>query len=284
MLTSSHLQVGEYQSGLQIAPLSHAEAYQMALAELNNFVALLQTLSEEDWLKPTYCALWNVRQMVAHVAGAQEGYLSFKHFKRQMISKELKPYAKQGLKMIDATNQLQVDDRKNSTPAELIAELKEIGPVAIHNRHNLPLILRAIRLYLPILGYNRIDYLTDLIYTRDMWMHRVDISKATGREMTLTPRHDGRITNFAVRDLAKLAFRKLKGNSVVYHLKGVAGGSWLIGQSLVAQATLEMDTLDFHLLAAGRYSAKEMLEQNLVKIEGNRALGQLALENTKVPY
>jgi uncharacterized protein (TIGR03083 family) len=284
MSVQSNIKSNDYTSGLQIPALDHEEAYKMAIAELDIFLAFLTSLSAEDWQKPTLCSLWNVREMVAHINGAQEGYLAFKNFKRQMVSKELKRFAVQGLKNIDATNQLQVEDRTNHTPDELISELREIGPTAIYNRYKLPLALRAMRLYLPVFGLFRIDYLTDLIYTRDMWMHRLDICKATARPMSLTSEHDGRITALAVRDLAKRLPNKLKGTSVGFSLTGVAGGKWRIGQSAFPVASLEMDALDFHLLAAGRYSAKQMIEQKLVTIENDTEVGLLALEKTQIPY
>lgn len=34
-------------------------------------------------------------------------------------------------------------------------------------------------------------YLLDVILTRDTWMHRVDLSRATARPLHLTPEHDG---------------------------------------------------------------------------------------------
>jgi uncharacterized protein (TIGR03083 family) len=284
MLTDTGVKSTGELAGLQIPKLNHEEAYKMALAELETFLALLQDLTEAEWSKPTACVLWDVRQMVAHVVGAAEGYLSFKNFKRQMASKELKRYTSQGLKGIDATNQLQIDDRAKSTPAELIAELREIGPKSINNRYKLPLPLRALRVYIPVLGFNRIDYLTDLIYTRDMWMHRLDICRATGREMALKPGHDGRITALVVRDLAKKLNRKLKGVGVSYSLTGPGGGTWNIGANLVPTANLELNALDFNLLASGRLSVKDVIDQNLVKISGDMQAGRLALENTKVPY
>lgn len=78
---------------------------------------------------------------------------------------------------------------------------------------------------------------------------------------------------------------QVKGLGVRYQLGGQAGGTWNIGNTnTVPAATLEMDALDFNLLAAGRFSVKDLMDQNLVKISGNFQLGQLALENTRVPY
>src|SRR5712671_5886310 len=99
--------------------------------------------------------------------------------------------ARPAFSLNDALNQIQVDDRGAATPADLLAELREVGPRAIATRKRLPAIVRAMRLPLPLLGVVPLGYLTDLIYTRDMWMHRLDICRVTGREMVQTPRHDG---------------------------------------------------------------------------------------------
>jgi hypothetical protein len=46
-------------------------------------------------------------------------------------------------------------------------------------------------------------YLLDTILTRDPWMHRVDIARATGRDMVLTADHDGRIVADVVAEWAR---------------------------------------------------------------------------------
>ena len=38
----------------------------------------------------------------------------------------------------------------------------------------------------------RMGYLLDIVLTRDPWMHRVDIARATGRDSSSPPEHDGR--------------------------------------------------------------------------------------------
>ncbi len=45
-----------------------AEAQQLAQEELRRLLALLKTLDDTDWHKPTACTAWNVRDMVAHQA------------------------------------------------------------------------------------------------------------------------------------------------------------------------------------------------------------------------
>src|SRR5260221_327707 len=185
-----------------ILPLSHREAMGMATLELERFLALVTSLSEETWEKPTACTRWNVRQMLAHVTGAAASYARWSEFKRQNSFKVQRPYRASGLSFLDSLNQIQVDDRAAATPAALIDELRTVGPRAIATRARLPVLLRALRVPLPALGLVPVGYLTDLIYTRDMWMHRLELCPETRREMGLTPEHNGRIVSLVVRHVA----------------------------------------------------------------------------------
>ena len=142
--------------------------------------------------------------------------------------------------------------------------------------------MRAIRLPLPLLGVVPIGYLTDLIYTRDMWMHRLDICRATGHEMVQTGEHDGRITALVLRDLERRLRPKLAGQAVVYELTGLAGGSFRLGTHARPVARITMDVLDFHLLASGRMPVDELPSQ--VSLSGDEHLAHLTLNNTSVPY
>src|SRR5919109_5153944 len=67
-----------------VAPISRAEARVLAEAELDRFLALVESLGPEDWAKPTACTLWNVRDILAHQAGAYAGYASWREFRRQL--------------------------------------------------------------------------------------------------------------------------------------------------------------------------------------------------------
>lgn len=266
-----------------IPRLTHTEAAALAQVELDRFLALLDSLASDDWTRPTACPLWDVRQMVAHIAGAEAAYARWPEFRRQFLSPgALRPYQRSGLSMLDALNQVQVDDRADCSPAELIAELRDAAPRAIATRLRLPALLRAIRLPLPILGIVRIDYLTDLIYTRDMWMHRLDICDATGRAMDLTAEHDGRIIALVVRDLAAKLGPRLDRRPVVYELTGPAGGVWQIGRDGLPIATIQMDALDFTRLAAGRLTSADARSRAV--LTGEREIANLALDQTAVPF
>ena len=266
-----------------IPPLTHVEARAMATLELERFLALVTSLSDEEWEKPTACTLWNVRQLLAHVTGACAASASFAEFKRQGSARVQRPYRASGLSFLDSMNQIQVDDRARSTPAALIDELQEVGPRAIANRAKLPALLRAVRVPLPDLGgVVPIGYLTDLIYTRDRWMHRLDICRATEREMVMTAEHDGRVVALVMRDLAKKLVAKLSTTSLVYQLSGRGGGTWQLGTKGAPQATLGLNVLDFNLLASGRLATEEAWSR--ASIEGDRVLARDVLNHTNVPY
>jgi len=262
--------------------LTHAEAAEMAALELESFLALMESLAPVDWEQPTACPLWNVRQIMAHVTGAAAGYARWSQFKRQYSPKVQRPYRRAGFSLLDAINQIQVDDRRKATPADLLAELHEVGLRAVSTRKRLPALVRTMRLPLPLLGVVPLGYLTDVIYTRDMWMHRLDICKATGREMVQTPRHDGRITALVVRDLARKLRPKLGGQAVACELIGSAGGSFHLGGNASPGARITMDVLDFHLIASGRLPAQK--RSAYVSYSGDKNLVDLALDNTQIPY
>lgn len=294
------------QNVADIPPLSHKEAGAMARVELERFIALLETLSADDWLKPTYCTLWNVHQMVSHQAGAYAGSASWAELKHQWGPP---PQPKPGQMAVDAVNDLQVADRAQATPAELIAELRRVGPKAIAKRQSMPAFIRGLRfdfesfLYawrpLDMLralrwpygstfvsfdhskramrGLMRLDYITDLIYTRDTWMHRMDICLATGREMVLTDDHDGRIMALIMRDLAEQLKDVLAGKTIVYDILGPGGGCWKIGPASTPAATLQMDLLYFNVLASARMTPDEAQAQSLVSISGDSEVANLAL-------
>ncbi|HEY6541518.1 MAG TPA: maleylpyruvate isomerase N-terminal domain-containing protein, partial [Ktedonobacteraceae bacterium] len=128
-----------------IPPLSHRESVSMATLELERFLAVVTSLSDDDWEKPTACTLWSVRQIVAHVTGACASHAHWSEFKRQGSSRVQRPYRARGLSFLDSMNQVQVDDRASATPAALIDELQRVGPRAISTRARLPWLLRALR-------------------------------------------------------------------------------------------------------------------------------------------
>ena len=269
----------------EIAKAGHDEAAALATAELGRFLDVLETLDEGDWQQPTDCTLWTVHGVVAHQAGSLEAFSSFANFRRHRSKEVIQSYLDRGMSELDASNQAQVDLRAGRTPAEMIAEIRQRGPEAIAFRKGLPALVRAIRLPDPDSGkWMSVGYLTDIILVRDMWSHRLDVCRATGREFVQTPAHDGRILEIVVRDLAQQLRAVLGLRSVVYELRGTSGGCWRMGSNSRASARLTMDALDFSLLASERTTADAIRSQGLVAIEGDEELANLVLDQTIVLY
>ena len=162
----------------------------MGLAE-TEFVRMgehLRTLSAEDWRKPTVCELWDVRAMASHVLGMAEAQASVRQFAHDFRAASKRA----GGKMIDAMTASQVAERESMTPEAIISLLATIAPKAVKARRRTPALIRhAVRMKQdpPFDSEKwRFGYLVDTIFTRDTWMHRLDISRATRTPMDLTNR------------------------------------------------------------------------------------------------
>ncbi len=77
----------------------------------------------------------------------------------------------------------------------------------------------------PVVEKWSLGYLIDTIYLRDAWMHRVDVTRATGAALVLTPDHDGRIVADVVAEWARR-----HGQPFTLHLTGPAGGTFTGGR------------------------------------------------------
>ena len=89
-------------------------------------------------------------------------------------------------------------------------------------------------------------YLIYTILTRDPWMHRMDICRATGRAPVLTPDHDGVLVADVVEEWADR-----HDGPYQLHLTGTAGGSFSRGHGGPA---LTLDAVDFCRLLSGRHA------------------------------
>ncbi len=72
--SSAYVEQRTARAAARIPALGHSEAAEMGTAELERFLALIELFSPDDWEKPTTCTAWDVREMVAHVAGAAASF------------------------------------------------------------------------------------------------------------------------------------------------------------------------------------------------------------------
>jgi uncharacterized protein (TIGR03083 family) len=234
-----------------IPALGHTEAMTLAAAEFDRMIDLIRGLTAEQWQRPTVCDLWDVRAMAAHVVGMAEAQASLRQFLHDFRAASRRSSGA----MIDAMTATQVRERDHLTTAELVDRLAMAAPRAVRARRRTPALARwGVRMKQdPPFDQARwrYGYLVDIIFTRDPWMHRLDICRATGSEMVLTPEHDGRIVADVVAEWARQ-----HGKPFTLTLHGPAGGQWHAG---TGGETITLDALDFCWTLAGRAPATGLL-------------------------
>ena len=231
------------------AAMRHADWMAAAAEEYKRLDSLLTELDEADWSRPTDCSEWDVRQVVAHLVGAAESNARVRELLRQA---RLGRKARPGEPGVDGMNAVQVEERADVPPAQLRRDLADAGRRGVRARSRLPRALRALRLpFGPPLGVRSLGYLMDRIYTRDAWMHRIDIARTTGRPLLLTPDHDGRIVADVVAEWARA-----HGRPYSLVLTGTAGGSWTEGTGGEA---ISMDAVEYCRVMSGRERGSGLL-------------------------
>ena len=213
---------------------------------------LLRSLDADEWRRPTDCSEWDVRAVVSHLVGAAEADASVREMVRQAVKG--RRVRKHG-DLIDKVNAVQVLERASVPPERLVEDLVDAGRRAVARRRRLPAALLALPLpFGPPLGVRPLGYLMGRIYTRDAWMHRVDISRATGRELRLTADHDGRLVDDVVAEWAAS-----HGAPYALVLTGPAGGRWSQGTAARKGASIEMDAVEFCRTVSGRDAGAGLL-------------------------
>ena len=234
-----------------IEPLSHAEAMALQAVELERTVSLLRSLEPGDWGAQTDCPDWDVRQMYLHVLGACEAGARMRENVHQLTTAR-REHKRRGGPLEAAISGVQVRERADTTPEQLRSALLDAGRRGVRARRRLPGLLRALPIpFGPPLGTRPLGYLTDRIYTRDAWMHRIDIARATGRALVLTAAHDGRIVADVVAEWAR-AHRQPHRLT----LTGPAGGTWSAG---VGGEELALDAVEFCRTVSGRATGAGLL-------------------------
>ena len=229
--------------------MTHADWMQLASEEYRRMLEVLGDLDGEQWQAPTDCTGWDVRAMVAHLAGAAQWSARVRELVRQQRrGRPLLP----GADTVDAMNELQVRERADHTPAQLLEELAVAVPRALRARSRMPRPLRALPVpFGPPLGTKPLGYLYDRILTRDVWLHRIDVCRAVGREPMLTAEHDGRIVADVVAEWAAQ-----HGRPFELSLTGPAGGRWQHG---VGGEAAELDAVELCRILSGRSAGSGLL-------------------------
>ncbi len=238
-----------------IPTITREQAPGFAATELRRMGELLRSLDAEDWKAATDCTGWDVRALAGHVVGMTQTFTGFRQLARDMRAGAKRAGARP---MIDGLTELQVEHNAPRSTDELLRVFDDAAPRMVRFRSRRRALRRApLKQEMPDGSVEkwRMGYLLDKVLTRDTWMHRIDITRATGRPMVLTADHDGRIVADAV---AEWASRHGKPFTLV--LGGPAGGSYARGEG---GEHLELDAVEFCRILSGRGTATGLLTQEV---------------------
>jgi len=244
-----------------IPRMTHREAMRLTAAENAVLSDALAELNDEDWSLPTDCTGWDVRALVVHLIASAQAQASPVEFVRQVRAGRPLTAEIGGTHWVDGLNEAQLRARRGLSVADLPASWERASAAALTARSRMPAPLRALRL-LPLgealgtdLGWKPLGYLFGIGFTRDVWMHRVDLARATGRPLTLTAEHDGRLVADIVAEWASL-----HADPFTLHLSGPAGGCYRRG---TAGEAVETDAVEFCRVLSGRADATGVLAHRL---------------------
>ena len=243
-----------------IERLSGARSMEIADAQARALLDLLGSLQPEEWERVTVCDPWTVKDIAAHVLAWAEAVVSPKELTHQFVRSLSERKRFDGV-LLHAQNDVQVRERAALTPTELLERLEAIVPRFNRAR-------RVLRTPMKLVPY-RDRFSGDWVslgasiattFTRDHFMHRLDISAAVEREPVVVP-SDATIVADVVREWSGRTDADVR-----LELAGPAGGTYVSGAG--AAGTIRADAFDLMRRLAGRPAETLEVEGDVQRIEG----------------
>lgn len=235
-----------------IVPIARrTDAAEVATRAYARLIEVLERLDDDAWHEPTECTGWDVAAVVGHLIGAGRACASIRESVRQQRWGQ-RHAARFGGNSLDAANDLQVREYASLSPGQRVDALRDVVPAAVRGRMRLPAVLRLVSVPMDPGGSTasgmparlRLGHLMDVVYTRDVWLHTVDIARATSTPLDLQGGLDGRIVEDVVAEWARR-----HGEPVQLALTGPAGGRFHQG---TAGPRVELDAVTFCRILSGR--------------------------------
>lgn len=243
----------------QLAQITRrTDARTVALAAYRQLDDLLGSLSGRDWSAPTACPGWSVSDMVGHLIGAARGNASLLEFTRQQLW-GFRHRRHFGGNPLDAVNARQIADHTRLPDSHRAEVLRAVVPDAVRGRLRLSAWAGAVRVPISSDGSAAggmpsivsLARLLDVVYTRDVWMHTIDIAEAVGGDLPMAAAVNSRICQDVVIDWVR---RHRQPVDLV--LSGPAGGHYRSGPHAEA---IELGAIEFCRILSGRIPGDGLL-------------------------
>jgi uncharacterized protein (TIGR03083 family) len=233
-------------------------AMALAATEYDRVAALLDQLEPAHWAAATDCPGWDVRAMAGHMLGMAQMVATEAEMERQQVASH-EAAAQSGISALDALTTLQVEQNADLDTADLVRQMRTVGPQAASSRRQTPAEVRdSTMAEMQDVGGTlepwTFGYLLGIILTRDPFMHRIDIARATGVPLALSPGHEGVLVDDVVREWAGR-----HGRPFSLELTGIAGGHWGAGGG----DHISMDALEFCRTLSGRQEGAGLLSERV---------------------
>jgi uncharacterized protein (TIGR03083 family) len=258
---------------------------------LENLLALLRGLSQEEWTLPTQCGSWTVREVAVHLLGGDVGMLSHRRDGYSPSHFEVASWDEL-IKSINQQNDLWVVGTHRLSP-KLITQLLEFtGPQVIDLFRSLDPFATGV----PVdwVGPDPAPVWLDLAreYT-ERWHHQQHIRQAVGKPGMLEPEYLSPVLESFVLALPR-TFNSIAAEPetiVQINLTGPAGGQWALrrtldgwrlwrGQAEASLATVTIpDQLAWQIFTKSLTPTKA---QALAWIEGDQVLGAKVMETVSI--
>ena len=230
-----------------VESIGRDEGLRLSRVQYVRLADVLDSLRDDEWAAPTDCAGWDVKAVAAHVLGNLEGTRSPRELVRQLRAARRLGYDD----WLDALNDVQVRAHAADPPRQVAARLRELVEPALRMRARVPLPLRRlVRLSLPVSGRVPLAWVLDVIYTRDTFLHRVDVCRATGRDVVVDESERRVVADIVAEWAAR------HGEPFVLRLTGPAGATYTGGPG---GEEIECDAVEFARLVSGRGTPRGLL-------------------------
>ncbi|MBI4901659.1 MAG: maleylpyruvate isomerase family mycothiol-dependent enzyme [Actinobacteria bacterium] len=241
-------------------------------AEYEALLTQVDGMGADDWRRPTDCTGWTVRDMVAHLAGAAECSASKAGMARH-YGYAWRTSIGTSATFVDQLCASQIRSRTQLSVGQVAEDLRRWAREAPAKVEGWPRLLRRLRLpaWTGLARGATLGYFLDVITIRDVWMHRVDLSRALGAPRDVTEAEAETVSQ-VTRDLDAA----WAGAAVDLTLTGRGGGTWRVGAGEPVAHVTE-DAVAYLRLLSGRS------DECVLRCEGDQSVAD-ALRAARVAF